>query len=119
MTDMRAQDEVWVNACSPRFSEVGRTWGTVEPPTPVFSEFFLTPDLRAVREEAPDFSSSLPTEAEREGGSQPRIIDAARYAGSGFSTSSGSSPRSFRNTIKRPLRPAWRSASARHKDRNP
>ncbi|WP_409473050.1 hypothetical protein [Streptomyces sp. HC307] len=69
--------------CSPRFSEIGCQWGTVTPHTLVSGEFFLTPVLQAVREEAPDFSSSLHTETERAVGSQLRIIDEAPYTGSG------------------------------------
>ncbi|MEU6305642.1 hypothetical protein [Streptomyces chartreusis] len=70
-------------ACSPNFSEVGCQWGTVEPHPLLSGEFFLVPVLRAIREEAPDFSSSLHTETEREVGSQLRIIDEAPYTGSG------------------------------------
>lgn len=72
--------------CSPRFSEIGIQWGTVEPYAPVSGEFYLTPVASAIKGEAPDFSSDLHSESERAVGAELRIIDDAPYTGAGMYT---------------------------------
>jgi hypothetical protein len=72
--------------CSPRFSEIGSQWETVEPYAFVSGEFYLTPVVQAVNGEAPDFSSSLHSDSDRALGTELRIIDEAPFTGSGSYT---------------------------------